>query len=378
MRLSEFITSNTQSIISEWESFAKTLTPAAHGMSELQLKDHIPQLLKFIARDIDTAQTASEQVFKSQGGSDNTPDKINTAAESHGEQRHASGFNIVQMVSEYRALRSSIVKLWTESKDSLNTMDILDLTRFNEAIDQILAESVARFTEKVDYSKGLLLGVLSHDIRTPLGAIKMLAHLMPTVGTLNQKHNEFLSQIGSCSVRANSIVADLLDLTRARIGTGLTVVRQPMDISGVAKEIIAEIQVLSPNRAICFESSGDISGEWDAIRLGQVFTNLIGNAIQYGVENKPISVTIIGEASDVIIAVHNECEPIPAAQLLTLFDSFTRGERGNSQSAKSNLGLGLFITREIVLSHQGSLDVISNDNEGTTFRIRLPKKASAD
>lgn len=373
MRLSEFITANTKPIVTAWELFAKTLAPAADSMSDLQLKDHIAQLLKFIAKDIETVQTPSEQVAKSQGGSDNTPDQTDTAAEVHGELRHASGFNFVQMVAEYRALRSSVIKLWSDHNHAWSAIDILDLIRFNEAIDQALAESVSRFVEKVGYSRGLFLGALGHDIRTPLGAIKMMAHLMPTVGALNEKQNALLTQINSCSVRVDSIVVDLLDLTRARMGTGLPVVRKLIDMGNVAKEIIAEIQVLFPTRVILFESTGDASGKWDAVRLGQVFTNLIGNAVQYSPETTPITVKVTGDASSVTVSVHNGGKAIPNAQRVTLFDSFVRGEADNSEFGKVNLGLGLFITREIVLSHQGRLDVTSTDKDGTTFTAWFPK-----
>jgi signal transduction histidine kinase len=373
MRLSDFIRKNTPIIIAEWETFAKTLTPAADSMSDLQLKDHISQLLEFIAKDIQTAQTPIEQITKSQGGSDNTHAQKDTAAETHGELRHASGFNMVQMVSEYRALRSSVIKLWSHENDTWTATDILDLTRFNEAIDQTLAESVLRFMEKVDYSKDLLLGVLGHDIRSPLGAIKMLAHLMPVVGALTQKQNDLLAQINNCSLRVDSIVADLLDMTQARIGAGLSVVRRPIHIDMIAKEIMAEIQVLFPKRTIVLESSGDVAGEWDPTRLGQVFSNLISNAVQYSPEAMPVSVAINGETEGVSIAVHNGGKPIPPARLATLFDSFIRGDVEDNGTGMVNLGLGLFITREIILSHQGHLNVTSSDKAGTVFTVWLPR-----
>ncbi len=96
-----------------------------------------------------------------------------TAAEVHGTVRHDNGYNIMEMVSEYRALRARIIKLWTNQNRLLSDEDVVDLTRFNESIDQALSESVAKFSEKVDQSKDLLLGVLGHDIRNPLATIHM-------------------------------------------------------------------------------------------------------------------------------------------------------------------------------------------------------------
>jgi len=374
MRLAEFIRHHRQSIIEEWENFAKTLSPAAN-MTQWELRDHIEPILTFIARDIESRQTASQQTSKSHGERDNPEASKDSAAETHGNLRHDDGFNIVQMVSEYRALRSSIVKLWTQANGPLSDEDLTDLTRFHEAIDQALAESVAKFMKKVDYSKDLLLGVLGHDIRTPIGAILMSGKLLPMIGTLNEKQTFLAAQICECSLRVNSIVSDLLDLARARMGTRLPVVKEWMDIGLVARQVVDEIKALYPTRSVDLEITGDVQGSWDTIRMGQIFSNLIGNAVQYGTEGSPIGVTVLGTTHEVTISVHNECDPIPAAQLTTIFDSFTRGDqKSNGLDVDfANLGLGLFITKEIVTAHGGSIDIISNQTEGTTFAARIPR-----
>ncbi len=374
MRLAEFIRHNRQSIIAEWENFAKTLSPAAN-MTQLELRDHIEPILTFIARDIESRQTASQQASKSHGERDNSEASKDSAAEIHGNLRHDDGFDIVQMVSEYRALRGSIVKLWTKANGPLSEEDMIDLTRFNEAIDQALAESVAKFMKKVDYSKDLLLGVLGHDIRTPIGAILMSGKLLPMIGSLNEKQTFLAAQISECSIRVNGIVSDLLDLARARMGTKLPVLKKWMDMGLVANQVVDEIKALYPTRSVNLEITGDVKGAWDAIRIGQIFSNLIGNAVQYGTEGSPIGVTVLGETHEVTISVHNECEPIPASQLTTIFDSFTRGDRkSNGLDADfANLGLGLFITKEIVAAHGGSIDILSNQTQGTTFAARIPR-----
>jgi signal transduction histidine kinase len=374
MRLSVFIRNNNQPIISEWERFAKTLTPASDNMTQLQLKDHIEEILLFIADDIESPQSASQQFDKSHGKRDSANYK-DSAAETHGALRHDSGFDIVQMVSEYRALRGSVVKLWTRSQKILTDEDMLDLTRFHESIDQALAESVVKFMDKIDYSKDLLLGVLGHDIRSPLGAIKMSAQLLARIGPLNEKQNVLANQIEECSSRITNIVTDLLDLTRARIGTGLAIIKKPMNMEIIAQQIVGEMRIQYPDRTILLETTGNVDGEWDMTRLGQVFSNLINNAIQYGATDSPISVMTQGNAAEVILSVHNSGEPIPTHLLTTLFDSFTRGKTGDHapDTLSSNLGLGLFITREIILSHEGNITVTSNEHEGTSFTVTLPK-----
>lgn len=145
MRLAAFIRSNRTQIVGDWERFARTLTPAADSMSPLALRDHIAEILDFICQDIETAQTDVEQVKKSHGKK--SPHLTPTAAETHASLRHAGGFNMDQMVSEYRALRASIIQLWDMQLTEITHKDILDLTRFNESIDQALVESIAHYSK---------------------------------------------------------------------------------------------------------------------------------------------------------------------------------------------------------------------------------------
>lgn len=374
MRLAEFIRQNNEPIVAEWESFAKTLSPAAN-MSRLQLRDHIDEILESISVDLETRQTEAEAVRKSHGKSDSGEAHDDTAAEAHGDLRHDDGFDVVQMVSEYRALRSSVIKLWTVSKTALDNTDVKDLTRFNEAIDQALAESVVKFNDKVDYSRGLLLGVLGHDLRSPLGAISMSGTLLRRLGPLNERQEAVTATLMTCSDRMTRIISDLLDLARANQGTGLPVVAKRMNLRMLAEQMVAETKARHIDRDIELEITGDVSGEWDSTRLGQLFSNLLGNAIQYGLKTSPIKVTIGGATDSVAIVIHNEGPPIPAAQLTTLFNSFTRGTEAHAtENAGSNLGLGLFITNEIVKSHAGKIEVCSSEADGTAFIVTLPRR----
>lgn len=167
MRLSTFIRNNNDPIIEEWESFAKSLVSTSPNATPLALRDHIKEILSFIAGDIESAQTKSRQLKKSHG--EKTEGTKPTAAEIHASLRQAGGFNLDQVVSEYRALRASIIKLWDLALKDVSLADHNDQTRFNEAIDRALTESIRDYSEKMDHSRNLFLGILSHDLRTPLG-----------------------------------------------------------------------------------------------------------------------------------------------------------------------------------------------------------------
>ena len=171
MRLANFILTNLEPILVEWEAFAKSL-PAGASMTPRALRDDAERMLRFIARDLATRQTVDEEIAKSQGHGERLPDGEQSAAHDHGLQRLADGFDLVQMVSEYRALRASVTRLWAKEVNAFDEQ-ASEMIRFNESMDQILAESVERFTQKVGRDKDLFLAVLGHDLRNPLSAIKM-------------------------------------------------------------------------------------------------------------------------------------------------------------------------------------------------------------
>lgn len=373
MSLSEFIKSNKNDIITEWENFARSLSPAS-GMTTLRLKDHIEQILRFIARDLEAKQSLAEQFDKSRGLGDSPP-APDTAAEIHGSLRHDDGYDIMQMVSEYRALRASIIKLWTRQNRNLSDKDMTDLIRFNESIDQALAESVVTFSLKVDQSKDLLLGILGHDIRSPLATIHMSAELLKRTSAPIERNLILLNQIESSTARVRNIVTDLLDLAKARLGSGIPLIRAAMSLSDLCRGIVDETRIQHPDRSIVLDADPNVNGNWDAVRLGQVLSNLLGNAMQYGREASPVTVKLVVDAKTALVTVHNEGDPIPGTHLERIFDSFTRapGSDDGQVDGTQNLGLGLFISREIVKAHGGTISATSDRLIGTTFRVTLPR-----
>jgi signal transduction histidine kinase len=374
VRLAVFIQENTKPITEEWENFAKTLKPAANDMTPLALRDHIKEILSFIVEDMQSFQTRREQAEKSKGKQGRSA--VPSAAETHEALRLSGGFNIEQMVSEYRALRASVIKLWTVPNTEMDKTDLADLIRFNECIDQALAESVYHYTKKVDASRAIFLGILGHDLRVPLSAISMSADLMLSMGHLTDRQNMLTSQIKESTERITEIVSGLLDVTRARFGSGLPIIRAPMDMSFVSRQLVDELRTAYPKRTIILVLSGDLKGEWDKARIGQVFTNLISNAIQYSFHDSPIGVTVRGAADAVILSVHNAGKPIPPRKIHAIFDPLTRAYAGRGkQNTGVNLGLGLFITKDIVTSHGGVINVTSSEEDGTTFTARFPRMA---
>lgn len=373
MRLSVFIRKNTDRIVKDWEHFARTIITGNGPLTSLRLRDHIVPILTFIADDIECVQSKTEQVEKSRG--EKLHSDTATAAEVHASARHDDGYDMNQMVSEYRALRASIVKLWQAEHSDFTQEDIADLTRFHEAVDQSLTESIGAYTLKLETARNLFLGILGHDIRNPLGAISVSAQVMLRMGPAGEREKMMLNQIRESTERANEIVNSLLDLTRTRLGSGLPITREPMDAGHLGQKIVGEMKAMHPQRQFDIVRDGDLEGHWDRSRLEQVLSNLLSNAVQYGAKEAPISVRIVGLAEEVLISVHNEGAPIPKESAGKVFDALTRvqvGEISEHNADTQNLGLGLYITKEIVVAHGGTITLASNET-GTLFTARLPR-----
>ena len=372
--LADFIASNTESILTEWVAFAESCAPAARSMAPVALRDHALEMLKEIVADLRTPQTDAEQSEKSKGKGEAGVEGVDTAAEEHGSGRAESGFTVGEMVSEYRALRASVIRLWTRQCGSLDARDLEDLMRFNEAIDQALAESVSRYTEDLDYSEEMFLAILGHDLRTPLGAVIMASQFMIDTGELEEPHLTLTNRIGRSARRMNGMVGDLLDLTRTRLGSGIPIVRKEMDLAKEASNAVDEVMSANPESVLKLNTSGNLHGNWDCARISQVMANLLGNAVQYGLPKSVISVTLRGETSGVVVQVHNRGRGIAEADIQQLFQPLKRLKSGEpAPSHLGSLGLGLYIAERIVTAHGGTIDVNSSDEAGTFFTVRLPR-----
>jgi signal transduction histidine kinase len=372
MELAVFIRSNEAAIIAEWEAFAQAYLPDAAHMDRSALRDHIIGLLRFIAHDLETFQTERERSEKAKGQGRKEGGVDDSAAETHADLRFAGGFDTVEMIAEFRALRASVIKLWRA--EWTKTEDILpDLLRFNEAIDQVMTESLSRFTEKWNHSGTLFVGTLVHDFRGPLAAVHKSAQGLLARGKLEDEQVNLVSQIETSTSRISGLVSDLIDAVDIRLDRGVPIAPAPMDIGTAVQEAAKEVQAAHPGRQIVIDTSGDLEGGWDRARVGQVLATLIGNAVLHGSKTSAIDVSAKGAGQEVILSVHNEGS-LPPDAVATVFDPLPRGEDEHQiQSEKAMLDLGLYITKGIVTAHSGTITVTSSEEEGTTFTAHLPR-----
>ena len=375
MKLSTFIKDNLDAIVADWEAFARTL-PAGQVMSALALRDHSREILLAIVEDMELPQTSQERAAQAK---DIVPTEESTtsAAAEHGALRQMAGFDLVQLFAEFRAMRASVMAFWQRSGVAKpESSSINEIALFNEGMDKALAQSVQRYSSEVAASRDMFLAVLGHDLRAPLSGIDMSAMLLAKPGLSDAARLQSAARIKRASRDMNRLITDLLEYTRTRLGAGIPIDRSPCDLGPVCEASLEDIRAGNPEQKFVQRMSGDLTLLADAARMQQAVSNLLANAVQHGSRLAPVTLTADSEADAIVLKVCNLGDPIAPEALRSIFEPLVQAPGANSElheRSKTSLGLGLFIVREIVLAHGGTITVQSSIAAGTVFTIRLPR-----
>jgi signal transduction histidine kinase len=369
VRLADFILSDMEAIVASWEAFARTL-PAAGGMEASALRDHAEPILQAIAADLKTAQTPQQQRDKSHGLAQPL-NAYETAAQTHAVLRARSGFDIKQLAAEYRALRTSVLSLWFERSPARAVTDFDDVIRFNEAIDQALAESVDFFSFKVDQSRNLMLGMLGHDLRSPLQAIQLTAKLLAALNA-GEKVSRAADRLITSGARMQQLVDDLLDFNRLQLGLRMRITTAASELEAIARQEIQELRAAYPQREVELQCQGETLGAWDVKRVQQLLSNLVVNALTHGTPDTAVKVMLTSDPKEVRIKVTNHGLVIDPVLLSEILRPLQRGALEAELAANDGLGLGLFIASEVAKGHGGRIEVESSGTE-TVFTAVLPR-----
>ncbi len=343
--------------------------PQVKRLSTSELEDEVPAMLDRMIAALDNPRLG-DVVFEAR-----------KLAESHLPRDHArvrvrQGFTISDAMRELSLLRRCIVEAYRDEPDVEP-----EAVRFlHTALDHCMSVSAtemertnARRLEEIAEMRERFVAIVGHDLRNPLNAIKMAGAILRKMD-LPEAARAFLVRIVRSADRMAEMINELLDFAALRSGA-LKINRKHADLRDVCNEVADELRIVHPEREIEIDARGDLEGEWDVARMSQVASNLIANAVSYSPKGTPVSVTLSGgDDDDVIIDVHNEGPPIPEAERERIFEPFHRGE-GEQRDVKG-VGLGLFIAREMVLAHGGSIAIRSNEREGTTFSLHVPRHAA--
>jgi signal transduction histidine kinase len=375
MKISEFIEQDIEGILGEWDEFARTI-PAAASMNPQALRDHARGILMRVAREMEQSQSDTRQAAKGRGEHDTPRSGVDSAAQTHAVGRLADGFSMPDMVSEYRALRASVVRRWSaQQHPGPNALE--ELTRFHESIDQALTESIKRFSEQLDRARELFMGALGHDLRTPLHVIIQCAQYVTRPETPTRTHAQMAAYISESAERIRNMVEDLLDVARTKLGGSMPINVSTMDLVSMCHAAINEQRLAHPSVTFLVDLPPTLSGSWDGPRLHQLVTNILRNAIQHGDASKPVSIAAQGDGDRILIKIHNEGKPIPEHMLPKLFEPLVRGENTPAEQRGASMGLGLYIANTIANAHGGTISIESAVNLGTTFTVCLPRDLAA-
>ena len=369
MRLPDFIQANMQRILDDAVDFAITQAPEGAQLNHKRLRNDIPLILRDIVADLRTPQSAAAQRDKAQGRPDDGTGP-ESAASSHGRSRADDGFGVNQMIAEYRALRASVLRLWAADQ-ALSGDAIDDMMRFNEAIDQAVAESLLEFSRTVESWRNVFLGALGHDLRGPLAAVVGTAELLADTAQ-GTPHAHQAARILSGGQHLSRLVDGLLDYSKSTLGAGMPLHRIACDLGEAVAAELDLLQAALPEAPLRLQVQGATHGYFDDVRIREAVHNLVTNAVKYGERAAPIDVALTGDARSVRIAVSNTGQPLSSDALHALFDPLRRGSLPAHKGEHASLGLGLFLVREIAIAHGG--DVAAHVGEGvTTFVIHLPR-----
>lgn len=370
MRLARYIRSHLPLIVEEWVDFARTLRPFDSGTDRATLKDAVVAMLRVIANDVETPETPLQQIERSRGRVDAGAETPSPAWE-HGLERLESGLDINQVVAEFRALRAVVFRLYR--RHEVNADPRLDeFVRFNESVDQAIAETLAAYTTQLDKLRNTLLAVLAHDLRGPLQAILITGETMRHMQRDNPRVALQVERITRGAARMHELIEDFLMFVTPTIGGEIPIQREEMDMVAVCREIVFEVSATLRTGRIHLQSAGPTTGRWDRARVEQILSNLLRNAAEHGAEDRCITVMVNGKDDGVHVSVHNFGAPIPEHALSAIFKPLVRLGLQQQQGQHEHLGLGLFIAKELVERHGGRIGVASSAEAGTTFHFFLP------
>src|SRR5579871_1594971 len=367
-----FIRENRQLILDEWLAEAMRL-PSAHPLSIELIRDHIPEFLDRLTEAIERQ--------------DVTTVSLKGLPNLHAALRVREGYDLRQVVGEYRTLRAVILHLYRQRGDisEESRPKLLPLATMHAAIDLAIADAVDQYALDQGKAREMFIGMLSHDLRDPLNAILFSAQvLLGRASELDAATLQTAGRISAGAKRMEAMIRDLLDFARGRLGVRFPISVAPIDARALIADTVTEIAVAHPERAIecrVAHAPGDFVVQWDGDRVAQAITNLVSNAIAHGAD--PIVVEPNRRDEWISIEVRNRGE-IPAPVRPHLFAPFAQPDHDRRyhaiedapQRRRGHLGLGLYIVREIATAHGGAVRATSEAGH-TTFTLTLPRDARA-
>lgn len=356
---SEKLKKNVDIIMKRWVERADKEIISADHQKTLALKNSLPEYLELLATAL------SKTVDRTKERVQDDKDESTRLGKQHGKDRAETfNYSIEQLITEYHILRQVIFEV-LEADEVLKKED---REKIICSIEQAVNDAASEYSNILRDLRELMSHSLAHDLRTPISGAKMNAQM--ALRRIDNKEYSItcLGRIVSSMERLDLMIENLLDAGRMRAGQGFELVLNEFDLNRMMKEVISEITLVSSNKLV-LNSPGPCVGNWNEDGLRRVMENLINNAIKYGTERGPVTISLEQNNMTSIIKVHNGGNPISKEEIPELFEQF---QRAKDTEGKKGWGLGLTVVKRMVEAHKGFIEVESFDKKGTTFIIKLP------
>ncbi len=353
---------NIDKILTIWEERVNEEVEAAYHQETKALRNSLPEyLLQLVDALSNTIDRTSARKSK---------DKIESTrvGKRHGEDRAGSrDYTINQLISEYHILRQVLFDVMEEEAPLTEVEREVIVC----SIEQAVNDAATEYTDILKSIKEKMANTLTHDLRNPLTSTKISAQLVLKKLAADDSSVSKLKLIISNMDRLDQMITGLLDASRLEAGQSMPIVIKSCDFDVIIRQVIGELSLTYPDFFIV-RSEGKCEGFWDENGLRRLVENLVTNAIKYGEENTPITISLSQDKTSVELSVHNSGKPIHPDEVPILFEQYRRLK---SSEEKTGWGLGLTMVKGMVDAHKGSIIVESEKNNGTTFIIKLPKDA---
>jgi signal transduction histidine kinase len=341
-------------ILAAWAREVAALPPF-RAIEVRDLRDHVPELLDQLDAWLERRPSEAER----------PTEKPLAAASAHALHRLEMGLDLKMLIYEYRLLRRAVFQTSPGREVEHDSLIVI-----NDAIDQAIAESVSVYAEesrrRLEQTRDRFVGIVSHELRNPLAAIIAGAAQMLKREELSGPQAQTAQRMLRAATRMGRVIANVLDFARVRLGAGIPLTLSSSDLGRICREAVDEIRLGAPGKQIVFEAEGDLTGQWEEERITRAVHNLLSNALKHG--RDVVRLRAHGEDGEVVVDVKNDGPPIPESSLEAIFEPLWTSDR------TTGLGFGLFIVREVVSAHGGTVTVRSSEAEGTTFTVRLPRR----
>jgi len=350
MSLPTFIIDNIDLITTEWKRAALPATLPLDGQAK--------QVLMAVAADIESGATQSTS---------------SAAVTVRTVLRAAPDFDVQEVGEALRLLRAVVPSLSKATSEHAPE----EWRRFHDAVDFAVGEVIAQYALQVERTRSLFLGMLGHDLRTPLSAIHMACQYLARDDAPDDRKVEAVARVRRCAGTMEGMIRDVLDFARSRLGKSMSVAVNPVDLGAVCQDALEDIRAEHPRCEFRFEHAGNLAGVADRARLRQALRNLLDSAARNGARGMPIHLQASGTVDGIIFRVTCKGQAMSPDTLRTMFDPIAQLAIAGANpdgNPPADLGLELFIAREILRVHHGDVGISAGDDGATVFEAWLPAR----